>query len=41
MLYDYLFVKNPQFTRFYLLKIRKRMENVPSTPIIPSNGIAT
>ena len=41
MLYDYLFVKNPQFTRFYLLKIRKRMENVPSTPIIPNNGIAT
>ena len=40
MLHDYLFVKNSQFTRFYLLKIQKRMKNLPSTPIISNNGIA-
>ena len=39
---DYLLVKYCQLAGFYLpLKIQKLMKNVPGTPIIPSNGIAT
>ena len=39
---DYLIIKKPQLGRFYLLpKIHKRTSNIPGSPVISNNGIAT